>query len=126
MSDDWNLMTYDMMNRRYLKTTHHAGSAVIKDVVDYYHFNGVTDRKKLGVAKPFMRGINNKPVKILVSPFTRNISPSPTLPLKNVPVKAVLDAMFTQQKVQQVKNPVPQDPWTFNQAQYVLTSWASY
>jgi GH18 family chitinase len=45
--DDWNLMTYDMMNRRDVKTAHHAGSAVIKDVVDYYHSNGVTDKKKL-------------------------------------------------------------------------------
>jgi chitinase len=45
--DDWNLMTYDMMNRRDLKTAHHAGSAVIKDVVDYYHSNGVVDKKKM-------------------------------------------------------------------------------
>jgi GH18 family chitinase len=45
--DDWNLMTYDMMNRRDLKTTHHAGSGVIKDVVDYYHMDGVVDKKKM-------------------------------------------------------------------------------
>lgn len=45
--DDWNLMTYDMMNRRDLKTTHHAGSAVIKDVVDYYSSNGIEDKKRL-------------------------------------------------------------------------------
>jgi len=45
--DEWSLMTYDMMNRRDDKTLHHAGSAVIKDVLDYYHSNGVTDKKKL-------------------------------------------------------------------------------
>jgi GH18 family chitinase len=45
--DDWNLMTYDLMNRRDLKTTHHAGSQVIKDVVDYYSNNGIKDKKKM-------------------------------------------------------------------------------
>jgi len=45
--DNWNLMTYDMMNRRDLTTAHHAGSAVIKDVVDYYSMDGVVDKKKM-------------------------------------------------------------------------------
>lgn len=45
--DEWNLMTYDAMNRRDDKAAHHAGSAVIKDVVEYYQFGDVVDKKKM-------------------------------------------------------------------------------
>ena len=45
--DEWNLMTYDAMNRRDDKAAHHAGSAVIKDVVEYYQFDDVVDKKKM-------------------------------------------------------------------------------
>ena len=45
--DEWNLMTYDAMNRRDQKALHHAGSAVIKDVVEYYQFGDVVDKKKM-------------------------------------------------------------------------------
>jgi GH18 family chitinase len=45
--DEWNLMTYDNMNRRDNITLHHAGKTVTKDVVDYYYFDGVVDKKKM-------------------------------------------------------------------------------
>lgn len=43
--DHWNLMTYDYMNRRSGRTTHHSGGKVVKDTIDMYHGKGLPTEK---------------------------------------------------------------------------------
>lgn len=44
--DFWNLMTYDHVNRRSSKSSHHQGGQIGKQTVDLYNERGV-DKKKM-------------------------------------------------------------------------------